>query len=155
MNLIRRHKGLSIVLGLTLILLIIIFIIFSNMIFTNGDTIYGNRLEDIAKVNKNVTDSIIDELKEIEDVEDAKIRIQGKIIYTTIKFAEGTDLDDAKNIASETLSSYKEEVLEDYDFGFFLKENVEKTDEEDEENTGFVVAGTKHPKTDKISWTNS
>lgn len=154
MNLIRRHKGLALVLGLTLILVIIIFIIFSNMIFTSGDSVYGNRLEGIAKVDKNALNSIVDAVEELEEVEKAEIRIQGKIIYTTITYVDGADLDDAKDIASNTLGSYKEDVLDDYDFGFFLKENVVDDEETEEKEAGFIVAGTKHPENESISWTN-
>lgn len=158
MNLIRRHKGLALVGGLTLILIIIIFIIFANMIFSNGDSVYGNRLKGIAKVDKNVIETIIDETTELDEVEEVDIRIQGKIIYTTVIYKEGTNLDKAKSIATDTLAKYKEEVIEDYDFGYFLKENVEipeDASEEAEQKTGFVVAGTKHPKSESISWTNS
>ena len=36
MKVIKRHKGLAIVGGLTLILLVVIFAVFSRMIFSNG-----------------------------------------------------------------------------------------------------------------------
>jgi len=41
MNLIKRHKGLAIVGGLTLILIIVMFAIFAKMIFSNGESEYG------------------------------------------------------------------------------------------------------------------
>lgn len=158
MNLIRRHKGLALVLGLTLILVIIIFIIFANMFISTGDSVYGQRLEGLVKVDGNVNDSIVDELTALDEVDEADIRIQGKIIYTTILFKEGTTIAKAKEIASSTLSKYKDEVIEYYDFGYFLKENVlvsETEDEDTSEKTGFVIAGTKHPNNEKVSFTKS
>ena len=155
MDLIKRHKGLAIVGGLSLILLIIIFAIFARMLFSTGTTEYGHRLDNIVDIDKKVFNEIIEETKELTEVEDITIRTQGKIIYTTIKFKEGTKLDKAKEIANNTLSKYDEEIIECYDFSYFLKENIKTTDKDSEENkkTGFTVAGTKHPKNEKISWT--
>lgn len=152
MNIIKRHKGLAIVGGLTLILIIVMFAISARMIFSTGETEYGDRLNGLTKIDKKLTKEIIEETQTNDNVEDVKIRTQGKIIYTTIKFKEGTNLDTAKEIANNTLSKYEEAVLGSYDFGFFLKENIIETEEETEK-VGFVVAGTKHPDTDKISWT--
>lgn len=159
MNLIKRHKGLAIVGSLTLILVIVMFAIFARVIFSTGKTEYGDRLNGIEKIAKNVTKEIIEETKKIEQVEDIKIRTQGKIIYTTIIYKEGTKLAKAKEIANDTLTKYDDEIKEDYDFGFFLKENIPEPEEEKEDNkkedvkTGFVVAGTKHPQSKSISWT--
>lgn len=150
MNLIKRHKGLAIVGSLSLILIIIMSIICARMVFSTGETEYGNRLKGIVKINKSITEEIIEETKENDIIEDIAIRTQGKIIYTTIVFKEGSKLDKAKEIANNTLSKYEEAVLGYYDFGFFLKENVSN-----EEKEGFIIAGTKHPDTDKISWTKN
>ena len=153
MNVIKRHKGLAIVGGLTLILLIVMFAILSKIIFSNGDSVYGQRLKGITKLDKSITKDIINTTKELENVEDIEIRTQGKIIYTTITFTEGTSLDKAKEIASETLTKYEEKITADYDFGYLLKENLEDNKETEEVEKGFVSAGTKHPDNDKISWT--
>ena len=152
MNLIKRHKGLAIVGTLTLILIIIMFIICARMIFSTGETEYGNRLAGLVKIDKNVTKEIISETKELNEVENITIRTQGKIVYTTITFKEGTKLAKAKEIASNTLTKYSERVIEYYDFSYFLTENIE---ESEEEKNGFTVAGTKHPDKKNISWTKN
>lgn len=151
MNLIKRHKGLAIVGTLTLILIIIIFIICARMIFSTGETEYGKRLEGLVKIEKNVTNEIISETEELEQVEDISIRTQGKIVYTTITFKEGTKLSKAKEIATNTLKKYNDKVIEYYDFSYFLTENVENK----EEKIGFTVAGNKHPEKESISWTKN
>lgn len=155
MNLIKRHKGLAIIGGLTLILIIIMFAIFARLVFSTGDTEYGQRLNGLQKLDKNVIKEVISETKEVEQVEDITVRTQGKIIYTTIIFKEGTNISKAKEIAKNTLLKYDEEIMDDYDFGYFLKENVKEVETEDNEDkkTGFVIAGTKHPDLDTISWT--
>ena len=155
MNLIKRHKGLALIGSLTLILLVIMFIIFARMIFTTGDSEYGTRLKGIVKIDKSTTKEIINETEELDEVEEITIRTQGKIIYTTIIFKEGTNLDKAKEIASNTLSKYDEKVIKYYDFGYFLKEEIETSEDEEDEKTGFTIAGTKHPDVESISWTKN
>lgn len=151
MNLIKRHKGLAIVLGLSLILIIIMFLIFSRMIFSTGDSEYGQRLNNLTKLDNKKMDEVASSVLEEDSVKDTDIRVQGRIVYMTIIFNEGTKLDKAKEIANSTISKYEDDVIEDYDFCFFLKEDVDNSD--DTEKVGFVVAGTKHPSIDYISWT--
>ena len=153
MNIIKRHKGLAIICGLALILLIIIFAIFSRMIFTNQDSEYGDRLNNLVKIDKNVTNKVLEETKKLKEVEDITIRTQGKIIYTTITFTKSTTKSKAKEIAQKTLKYYDEEVIEYYDFEYFITQNIKV--EEGKEDKSFTVAGTKHPDNEKISWTKN
>lgn len=153
MNVIRRHKWLAIIGSLTLILILVMFAIFAKMIFSNGDSEYGERLNGLVKVDKKITKEIISETKGLENVEDIEIRTQGKIIYTTIEFKAGTKLETAKEIAQKTLEKYNEDITSYYDFGYFLKENVEDNKETEEIEKGFIRAGTKHPDNNTISWT--
>lgn len=151
MNLIKRHKGLAIVLGLSLILIIIMFLIFARMIFSTGDSEYGQRLNNLTKLDNKKMDEVASSVLAEDGVKDTDIRVQGRIVYMTIIFNEGTKLYKAKEIANSTISKYEDDVIEDYDFCFFLKEDVDNSD--DTEKVGFVVAGTKHPTIDYISWT--
>lgn len=150
MNIIKRHKGLAIVGGLSLILVIILIIIFAKMIFSTSSSEYGQRLDGIENIKDSTLKDIKSELEENELVSSVSIRIQGKIIYTVISFVEGTSNDKAKSLATSIVSMYDEEVLEDYDFSFLLKEDINS---DDEDKTGFVIAGTKIPSEDMISWT--
>ena len=153
MNLIRRHKGLAIIGGLTLILLVIIFAIFSRMIFSTGKGEYGDRLKNIVNISQDTTKKIIDETKELDEVEDIKVRTQGKIVYTTITFTESTSKDRAKEIANKTLEYYSEEEVECYDFEFFLTQKEILDDEGNDK--AYTIAGNKHPEKDSISWTRN
>ena len=153
MELIKRHKGLAIVGTLALILLIIMFAIFARMIFSSGDSEYGDRLKNIVKVEKSVLTENKEKIEEYEEVEEASIRVQGKIIYTTIIFTENTKKDRAKEIAKSTIEYYDEEIIKDYDFEYFLTQNIEVA--EDEEDQSYTIIGTKHPDIDYISWTKN
>lgn len=151
MELIKRHKGLAIVGSLTLILVIILFAIFARMIFSSEDSEYGSRLNGLTKVNKSVIEKVIEETKALDEVENIKIRTQGKIIYTTITYTSSTTKAKAKEIANNTLTHYDEKITKQYDFEYLLTQNKEVA--EGEEDTSFTVAGTKHPDKENISWT--
>ena len=153
MKLIKRHKGLAIILRLTLILLIIIFAIFSRMLFSTGKSEYGDRLNNIVEVKDGLLKEVKGELESLEEVTSANVRIQGKIIYTTINVTKATSKDKAKEIASKTLENYSEEVIECYDFEFLIKQEEEK--DEEGNNKSYTIAGTKHPNKEKISWTKN
>ena len=153
MKLLKRHKGLAIVGGLTLILLIIIFAICSRMILSTGKGEYGDRLKGIKAISSDVTKKVVTELKEKDEVEDASVRIQGRIVYTTITFTAETGKDKAKEIAAKTLEYYDEETIATYDFEFLLTQ-VEQLDDEGNDKA-YVVAGNKHPSKEKISWTRN
>lgn len=153
MNLIKRHKGLAIIGGLTLILLIVLFAIFSRMIFSTGKTEYGDRLKNIVEIKKSVLDDVKKSTEEYEEVEEANVRIQGKIVYTVIKVTEATSKDKAKEIAAKTLEKYSKEVIDCYDFEFIINQK-EQLDEEGNDKS-YTIAGTKHPNKESISWTKN
>ena len=118
------------------------------MFFGGKASKYGNRLDGIKEValKDSALKDIKSTLEEKENVKEAEIRVQGKIVYSNITFTEDTKLDDAKAIAEEELESFSEEELAFYDFSFFLVEDKEE---------GFVVTGNKHPKKENIGWIKS
>ena len=153
MKVIKRHKGLAIVGGLTLILLVVIFAVFSRMIFSNGKGEYGDRLNNIVNIPETLTSKVIEEFKTKDEIDDIKIRTQGKIVYITITFGENVGKDTAKDIAGKILELYDDEIKGCYDFEFILTQK-EKLDEEGND-TAFTVVGTKHPEKDGVSWTRN
>lgn len=146
---IKNNKGLAIIAVLSIVLLIILLIIFLQMLIGRSSSSYGNRLDgmDAVKIGNDVFDGIEEELKETGLIEETSVRLQGKIIYTTIVLKSDTSKDKAKEIASKTLDGYSEEELKYYDFSYFLKWKGEEADT--------VVVGNKHHDLDKITWTNN
>ena len=145
----KKNKGLSIVLLLTLILLIFIIVIFVKLLVGNSSDKYGSRLEGIYDVviSSETYDGVESEIKDTGLVENVSVRLQGKIVYTTIVLKSDTSKDKAKEIASNTLDNYSDEEKNFYDFSFFLKWEGEESDT--------VITGNKHSKLDSISWVNS
>ena len=78
--------------------------------------------------------------------------VQKKIIYITITYLDSVSKDKAKEIANNTYTYYGEEVIKDYDFEYFL---TQKKADDAEEDTTYVIVGTKHPDNDYISWTKN
>ena len=146
-KLIKRHKLLTIICSLAIILIIVMSVALFSF-FVGGNDKYGNRLDGIKEVKLTSKDKeeITTNIKENDEVTTSSIRVQGKIIYINIKFKEGTKITKAKEIANNTLENIDEEKLEFYDIGYFLTS-------EGEEN--FYITGTKNYKLDKISWIKS
>ncbi len=151
MKVIKKYKGLFIVLGLLIVLLIVMALIFGRMFTKSGSDAYGNRLKGIVKISDKANKEVIDKIKEAAEVEDINIRIQGKIIYINIDYKHGTSISKAKEIADKIPSMYEEKITDDYDIEIFLVE----TPDDKEDTKEFVVVGTKHPLNEKISYTKS
>lgn len=143
---IKRNMGLFIILILTLVLLVFIGIIFFKLLVGNSSDKYGNRLEGIeeVKISSETYDSVKNEVTKSEKVENVSIRLQGRIVYTTIVLKSDTTVKDAKKIASNTLNNYSDEELSFYDFSFFLKWENEEGDK--------VITGNRHHDLDSITW---
>jgi len=146
---IKRNTGLFIILMLTLVLVVFIAIIFAKLLMGKSSDKYGSRLEGIeeVRISSDTYDSVKDEVTKTEKVEDVSVRLQGKIVYTTIVLKEKTTVKDAKKIASNTLNNYSDEELSFYDFSFFLKWEKEDADK--------VITGNKHHDLDSITWVKS
>ena len=153
MKFIKRNKGLVIILILTLTLLGVIIAIFSRMLFSSGKTEYGDRLNNIVKIDKAITTKAKEETEQLEEVEKVTIRIQGKIVYTTIVVSESTKKDRGKEIANKMMSYYDEDIIECYDFEYFVTQNPILDDEGNDKS--YTIVGNKHPDKDNISWTKN
>lgn len=151
-DLILRHKLLTLICFLAFIVVIILISVFFEM-FVGGNGKYGTRLngiEDVAITSKEKKE-VESFLEEKETVEDASVRVQGKIVYINIVFTRDASLDKAKAVATETLALFEDEEKEFYDFGYFLTQ-VEVDDKEDK---GYIVTGTKNAKLESITWIKS
>ena len=143
---IKKNMGLFIVLLLTIVLLVIILVIFLKMLVGNSSNKYGNRLDGIdeVKIEKDKYDGVESEIMDTELALEANVRLQGKIVYTTIVLKSDTSVDDAKEIAANTLDNYTEDELGFYDFSYFLKWEGEESDT--------VISGNKHHDLETITW---
>lgn len=158
LNYINKHKGLSVVVGLSLILLIIMLAIFISLFFSNGEDKYGNRLDGIeeVKISSSFLKEIETKLKEDENIVEANVRLQGKIIYIVFEVNNDISTDTAKLMASTTLEKFDEEELSFYDISYLIKwTKIIETEEGKTKEEVTAIAGTKHPLKDSITWSKS
>lgn len=153
LNFINKHKGLSMIIGLSLILFVIMLVIFISLFFGNGKDSYGNRLEGIeeVKLSNNFLTELKNTLKDKDEVVEANVRLQGKIVYIVLQLNPDVSVDNAKNISNSTLEKFSQEELDFYDISYLIK--WEKETEEGTETSG--IEGYKHPSKDSITWTKS
>lgn len=146
---INKNKGFAIICALAFILFIIMVVIFVRLLVGGSSNKYGNRLDGIdkVKISNEVYESVKEEVKEVEGVNDVSVRLQGKIVYTTIELSDSISADKAKEIAKNTLDNYTEDELKYYDFSFFLKWKGEDSDK--------VITGNKHHNLEDITWIKS
>lgn len=152
-KLIEKHKSLFIVGSFALILLIVMIIACLKMFIFSSSDKYGHRLDGIEDVviSSDTYKKVKDSIKENTEVEDVSVRLQGKIVYTTITYTKETSIDKAKEIATASLKNYSSEEIAYYDYSFILTQDFEETDEEKH----FIVMGYKHPEIETIGWTKS
>ena len=146
---INKNRGFAIICALALILFIIMVVIFVKLLVGGSSNKYGNRLDGIdkVKISNEIYESVKEEVKEVEGVNDVSVRLQGKIVYTTIELSDSISSDKAKEIAKNTLDNYTEDELKYYDFSFFLKWKGEESDK--------VITGNKHHNLEDITWIKS
>lgn len=134
--------SLFVLTGITIILVVMF------KFFIGGNNEYGNRLDGIEKVKitKKDMSEIETSLEENEMVTQANVRIQGRIVYITIKYKEGINKDQAKQLATSTLEKFSAEELDFYDLGYFLTSEGENN---------FNITGSKKAKKENISFIRS
>lgn len=142
----KKNTGLFIVLLLTLVLLVFILVIFIKLLMGNSSNKYGNRLDGIdeVKISQETYDGVETEVTDTGLTQEVSVRLQGRIVYTTIVLKSDTSVDAAKDIATNTLDNYDEDELKYYDFSYFLKWEGEESDT--------VITGNKHHDLDSITW---
>lgn len=146
-SLVKRHKILSVVCFLAIIVVILMMVV-ALRLFVGGNDKYGNRLDGIEEVEVTSGDKkeLVSKLEKYEEVVDATARVQGRIIYISIKYKDGTSVDDAKNIANSSLDSLDKKQKKFYEIGYFLTSEGENS---------FYITGSKNAKLDGISWIKS
>ena len=129
MNKIKKiwtENKILLVLAIILIVCLAIFLGVSIKYFYGSNSNkYGSRLDSIkdTPLSEELFKDIENKLKESESVSKVTTNLQGKVVYITISYNEGTKLDDAKNVAAEVISLFNEDELQLYDLEFTIKSN--------------------------------
>lgn len=135
-------------------IVLLLFILFGAFVFVtmkayldpeDASLVYGNRLNGIENVK--ITDErekeVIDFIKEDENITDASISIQGKIINIIIKVKDKKNtIEKMEEKGIEIIKKFSEEEIKFYDFQFFIKN----------EEANYNLIGYKNKKNEEISW---
>lgn len=150
----KENKVFAVILGIAVLFILIFIIMLISILIGGGNDPYGDRLDGIEKVeiSKKKLTNIESTINENDQVKKSNVRIQGKIVYVTIDYINGVNLDKAKEIANSVLDEFSDDEKDFYDFEFLL---TEETDASNSEYNPFKAAGTKHPSKDGITWTKS
>lgn len=152
----QEHRIFIILLSIMLVGIILIVTILMQCFYSSGDTNdseagYGTRLENKDKYI--IEDSRIyayeAKLTNEENVKEAHLRIQGRIVYVKIEFQNDISIPDAENIASKSLEDFSEEEKTYYDFHFTLEK--QKTETSDY----FIISGAKNKTSNNVVWNNN
>ena len=141
-----------IVLGLILIICFIaILFVTVSYFFGSGESVYGDRLEDIE--DYPIEDTFISEyianLESDEMINSATFDVKGRVIYVTINFVGDTSLVEAQSKAAASLEQFSENLLSYYDIDFTL------ISEATENSEGFTIMGAKNVAGSGIVWNNN
>ena len=73
-----------------------------------------------AKIENGVLSNVVSTLKANEKVTDATATLKRKTVYITIKYSEGTTLDEAKLIAATAIPLFDDNTLKEADLSFTI-----------------------------------
>lgn len=151
MKFVKEHKVLLIIVGVILILFIVCFVILYKMFFSYGDDKYGDRLKNISNLeisNYTVT-KLETELKELENVDSVKYKLNGKLISVIFTVNPSLEKDLAKEYGDKVLEYFTDEEKSNYDIQIFV---VASSEEEDSE---YPIIGYKKASKEALTWSNN
>ena len=160
----KRFKKIKIGYIFAFVIIIAFVVVILKLVLpSSGVNKYGDRLEGIKDypVSDKAKNKVIKNIKDREQVESCSIDIQGKIINVIFTVKKDVSIDDARNIANESLGEFSEKIKGYYDIQFMIKKKDEEgrketktIDDETKEITiyEFPIMGYKNKKAEGIVW---
>ena len=161
---VRKLKKIKVGYVLAFVIIFIIAIMVLKLILPSSTSKYGDRLDGIEKITfgDKEKEAIVKKIKESDKVTEAKIDVEGKIIYVIYNVNKDCSKDDAKNIGNDSLGSISDEVKKFYDLNYIVSKNDEEgqkvTETGDDGNSvekvvkEFPIMGYKNKKTGGLVW---
>lgn len=148
MKFIKKNKYTIIVI-IVFLALVVSFVEIKNILVPDeGKAVYGNRLDGIEKHPLKTSDleSIEKSIKEQEKVNDVSSKLHGKIINITITVQDDVSINDAKTLATNTISLFTKDDLSFYSLQVFVKKENEKLN-------NFPIIGYKDAGSEEMFFT--
>ncbi len=148
MKFIKKNKYTIIVI-IVFLALVVSFVEIKNILVPDeGKAVYGNRLDGIEKHPLKTSDleSIEKSIKEQEKVNDVSSKLHGKIINITITVQDDVSINDAKTLATNTISLFTKDDLSFYSLQVFVKK-------ENQDLNNFPIIGYKDAGSEEMLFT--
>lgn len=148
MKFIKKNKYTIIVI-IVFLALVVSFVEIKNILVPDeGKAVYGNRLDGIEKHPLKTSDleSIEKSIKEQEKVNDVSCKLHGKIINITITVQDDVSINDAKTLATNTISLFTKDDLSFYSLQVFVKK-------ENQDLNNFPIIGYKDAGSEEMLFT--
>ena len=148
MKFIKKNKYTIIVI-IVFLALVVSFVEIKNILVPDeGKAVYGNRLDGIEKHPLKTSDleSIVTSIQEQEKVSDLSSKLHGKIINITITVQDDVSINDAKTLATNTISLFTKDDLSFYSLQVFVKKENEKLN-------NFPIIGYKDAGSEEMLFT--
>ncbi len=148
MKFIKNNKYTIIVI-IVFLALVVSFVEIKNILVPDeGKAVYGNRLDGIEKHPLKTSDleAIATSIKEQEKVSEASCNLHGKIINITITVQDDVSVNDAKTIATNTISLFTKDDLSFYSLQVFVKK-------ENQDLNNFPIIGYKDAGSEEMLFT--
>ena len=146
----KEHSAIVNIGGLIIIGCFLIYGVIGFFADNTSAPLYGNRLDGIREVEikKDKLQKISKELTKEEKIDEAEVRIEGKIIMANVTVTNDTSIDDAKKQSTSIIEHLKKDELKFYDIEILVSKK-------DEKQNNFPIIGHKKAGKDNFSWTKN
>ena len=131
---------------LFIILVVISFNLYKILMPDTNQAVYGSRLDNKVKLEKEEVNKVIDKIKESDKVVKVTHKERGILLTYLVTVKEDTKLSEAKDIRKIILEHQSEEIVKSYDIQIIVLN-------EDEENEIYPIMGYKNKSRKSFSWT--
>ena len=164
MKKIRRLKKIKLGYVFAFIILVAVAVLVIKLILPGSENKYGDRLDGIDKVpfNEKAKTKVTKSLSDNENIIEAKIKIDGKLINVIFTVKKEVSVGDARRYAEESLGLFSDKVKGFYDIQYMIKKDHEEGTKEtktlDDGTTTevtkyeFPIMGYKNKKAAGIVW---
>ena len=119
-----RNYKYTLIASLCFLLLIILLLgVYRFFMPANSDAKYGNRLQGIeeVEVDKSQVKTVVKALEKDEQIQSAKVSVDGKTVNVILTVTGSTSVDDAKKKPDLVISNFSDDQKKFFDFEVFIK----------------------------------
>lgn len=142
-----KNKKNIIIIGVSLVIIIFLFLVVRVIFFDGDSNKYGDRCSDRNEyaISNDTIKDVEKKFKEIEEVDKVKVYTKLCTVKIIVTLKKDVDLDTIKNYAKASLELFSEEELGYYDFSLFVSSN-------DKDSEVYPINVSKHNSREDFAW---